>query len=336
MSKNLIIPTGYYGTGSSAITDIMKEFESVFVKSDFEIRFLHDPYGLSDLFHHLIENPNRHNSSYYLNKFINQINDFAGNKYLKRYNHYFNYKFLLRANHFVDRIIISKFKGYFHQDVNDLNFMFRFSYKVLNKLLQSTLYINQERGLNLPFNKYTYIVNSDYENFISASTELISNLVDDISGDQNFVLIDQFFPPSNVARYSSFYNKAKVIIVDRDPRDIYLLEKYFIKGSIVPTKDIDVFCEWFESIRVTQERECLEENVLLISFEDLVFNYDSKIEEIIQFVGLDSSDHLNKFKYFNPLVSRKNTNLSESFPNESHSLTIIERRLGKFIYDFKR
>lgn len=49
--------TGFYSTGSSAVTDLIKECEGVFCKSDYEVRFLHDPDGVSDLEYHLIENP---------------------------------------------------------------------------------------------------------------------------------------------------------------------------------------------------------------------------------------------------------------------------------------
>ena len=42
----IIIPTGFYGTGSSAITDLMKEYSNVACKSDYELRFLFDTSGL--------------------------------------------------------------------------------------------------------------------------------------------------------------------------------------------------------------------------------------------------------------------------------------------------
>ena len=40
----------YYGTGSSAITDLISEYGSVFSFTDEEIRFLHDPDGVDDLY----------------------------------------------------------------------------------------------------------------------------------------------------------------------------------------------------------------------------------------------------------------------------------------------
>ena len=52
----------YYGSGSSAITDFISEFEGVKSLTDYEFRFAHDPDGLSELEYNLVENFNRHNA----------------------------------------------------------------------------------------------------------------------------------------------------------------------------------------------------------------------------------------------------------------------------------
>ena len=52
----------YYGTGSSAITDYVSEFDGVFSMTNEEFRFIQDPDGIDDLEFHLVENHNRHNA----------------------------------------------------------------------------------------------------------------------------------------------------------------------------------------------------------------------------------------------------------------------------------
>ena len=54
----------YYGSGSSAITDFVSEFDSVYSFTDEEFRFVQDPDGISDLEYNLVENFNRHNSGH--------------------------------------------------------------------------------------------------------------------------------------------------------------------------------------------------------------------------------------------------------------------------------
>ena len=68
----------YYGTGSSAITDLISEYGSVFSFTDEEIRFLHDPDGIDDLYYHIVENPNRHNSGHAIKRFKRLVDFYSG------------------------------------------------------------------------------------------------------------------------------------------------------------------------------------------------------------------------------------------------------------------
>ena len=49
MNKIILTTTGCYGTGSSAVTDLIREFNCVDCKGEYEVRFIHDPDGISDL-----------------------------------------------------------------------------------------------------------------------------------------------------------------------------------------------------------------------------------------------------------------------------------------------
>lgn len=55
----IIIPMSYMGSGSSAVTDLLREYEGINTKnSDFEYVFLHAPDGLFDLEYKLLYNNN--------------------------------------------------------------------------------------------------------------------------------------------------------------------------------------------------------------------------------------------------------------------------------------
>ena len=71
MKKRLLItPTGYFNTGSSAITHMLTEIEGVENSSGvYEMRILFDPDCISDLEYNLIENPHRQNTSFALQRF---------------------------------------------------------------------------------------------------------------------------------------------------------------------------------------------------------------------------------------------------------------------------
>lgn len=67
--KLLITTTGFFNTGSSAITHILSEFDGVDNTGGvYEMRLLFDPDCISDLEYNLIDNPHRQNTSFALKK----------------------------------------------------------------------------------------------------------------------------------------------------------------------------------------------------------------------------------------------------------------------------
>ncbi|MEI3251455.1 MAG: hypothetical protein V8R79_01410 [Candidatus Gastranaerophilaceae bacterium] len=81
------------------------------------------------------------------------------------------------------------------------------------------------------------------------------------------------------------------------------------------------------------EKECTSNKVLRINFEDLIYNYDTKIKEITKFLGFKESDHINKKTRFIPEMSIKNTQLfrKEEYREECK---VIEKELKKYLYEF--
>lgn len=75
----------YYGVGSSAVTDYVSEFSSVFSFTNEEFRFIQDPDGISDLEFNLVECFNRHNSGHSLKRYKKLVDFYAGNFLLPRY-----------------------------------------------------------------------------------------------------------------------------------------------------------------------------------------------------------------------------------------------------------
>ena len=80
----------YYGSGSSAITDFVSEFDSVYSFTDEEFRFVQDPDGVSDLEYNLVENFNRHNSGHAIKRYKKLVNFYCGNMFGKKYEKFFH------------------------------------------------------------------------------------------------------------------------------------------------------------------------------------------------------------------------------------------------------
>lgn len=338
LKEKVLTTTGFYGTGSSAITDLVREYQNVCCQDDYEIRFLYDPDCISDLEYNLIENPNRHNTGHAIKRFKKQMSMLDHVWCFNRYSKYFNGIFKKEIDNFCDKIIITSYQSSWHYDVYErgkLFYVFSRFYSNINKFLHKFLGVPLDgRGL-VPKDELSYIATYDENTFLSAVKSLTEKIIHSKNNDdKEFVLLDQLVPPSNISRYSRYVDNLKVIVVDRDPRDIYLLEKELWRGTIVPTDNVKTFCQWYKWTRELYYKDERPSNCMNLQFEDLIYNYETTVSQIEKFFGLNENDHIDKKKIFNPAVSKNNTKLWEIYSGYEDDLKYIERELPQYCYDF--
>lgn len=81
----IITCASFYGSGSSALTDLVAEYSCVKDLTNYEFRFLYDIDGVSDLEHYLCECHDRHNAGHALKRF-KRLSEFnAGTFFNARY-----------------------------------------------------------------------------------------------------------------------------------------------------------------------------------------------------------------------------------------------------------
>ena len=146
-------------------------------------------------------------------------------------------------------------------------------------------------------------------------------------------MVDQVVPSTNISRYLRYFDNINVIIVDRDPRDVFCLEKYVWKDGMVPT-DVKIFCKWFRYTRNGRNNELKNDRVKFVQFEDLVFKYNNTVKEIENWLKLSSDDHVKAQKIFNPQVSIKNTQTWKKYSCNPKEIKYIENNLSEYLYDF--
>ena len=324
-SLKVITCASYHGTGSSAIGDIVSEFDSVTYTSDYEVSFLHCMYGVSNLEYYLIENPHRYNSSLALKNFIHLSKILTGNALFKKNNYYFNKQWKKLSEEFISSLYTDKFYSTTFFDSFWFPRWFYYFLRILNKVF----------GVDLLKNSQHYLPISDEKTFLTSVQSFMEKLFDSLTVKSEYVYIDQLFPSSNIAQVSR-YIKTPVFtfIVDRDPRDIYLLEKYVWKEKMFPTSTILEFCSWFKRSRMTQEKELRNEQVLLIKFEDLIYKYNDSLDKIASFANLDMKSHNNQLKKFDPLTSINNTRLWDTYTQDKEDIKIIEAELSDYLYPY--
>lgn len=336
----IVTTTGFYGTGSSAITDLLSEYENVMCKGDLEIRLAHDPYGISDLEYNLIENPNRHNSSHALKKFMKVVKRLHGYAFSHVYESYFNGKFNIYSQEYIKKLVQFEYFGKWHYDLiergDTIYFISRSYNKVISILKKICRIRNDVTHSLVPENEKAYATISDEQEFLNVTREYFDKLFLEINPEnREFIMLDQLVPPSNIERYERYFSNLSAIIVDRDPRDLFLLEKCCWKGHTVPHYNVDKFCQWYVWTREQYER-MPKGNSCKIQFEDLIYRYEKTVKVIEEFLGLDAGAHTMKRKKLIPEVSRKNTRLWEQYRGYEKEIQIIEERLAKYCYDYSQ
>lgn len=329
----IITCASFYGSGSSAITDLISEYESVCSMTEYEFRFLQDPDGISDLEYHLVENHNRHNSGHALKRFKRLSKFNAGIFFDKRYEKFFKGHYRRYTQEYIENLTDFTFNGHWFYDLYDKGTFYYYMKQIENKILRKLT--NGRR--HILENEITYCSYPSEGQFLLYTKEYLRKLFSVVNKkNSEYLMIDQLVPSTNIRRYLRYFDDLFVVVVDRDPRDIFTLEKYYWKTGVIPTEDVDKFCDWFLYTRAGSERGEIKSNqILYIQFEDLVYRYDKTIRIVQDFLGLDCYQHKNQFEKFNPKQSVKNTQVWKKM-NIQNEIETIEQRLDKFLYDYSK
>lgn len=322
---------GYHATGSGAVDDFLREFENIqTAKYGIESRFLQDPDGISDLEYNLVENPHRLNSGFALKRFL-----LAAKEEERTYRHIFGKHWMKWAKEYVEELSAFSYAGYWHADVRLLPFHELFIYKArraINKVTPSKF--RKNKYYNYLPNIKTYCVDLTEKKFLEITRKKCEELCRLLNTDnKEYVVLDQVVSPQNVNRYLRYITDLKVIVVDRDPRDVFINDVIRNKDYVLP-KNVDEFCQVFKMSRKTVSNSDDTERVLRINFEDMIYRYDETTLKIMEFLGLSSGNHKYPKRYFNPDKSKANTKQWERFPELQNEVARIEELLPEMLHEY--
>lgn len=331
VNKKVITCAGYGGTGSSAITDILKEFDNVKCTGDFEFALLHEVDGVSDLQHYLVDDFHRLKATEAIYRFKKLINNLKSS-----YDPFFNYKFNILSKEYIDKITDVKWNGFWHQHLlrhSKIVRKFKYYYPAkIQRKINKYLQFNKDYEFVPYYKRSEMRIGFNSEEFFINTREYINNLLKELdkNNEYKYLALDQLTPPYNLERYSAYFYDIKIIVIDRDPRDLYLLNKLYWKEGWIPSDNVNDFIKWFKGIRNFKVNN--SHNVLKLNFEDLIFDYENTLNKILKFLELDSNNHINKNKFFNPEKSIKNCRLWEKVSDNQEEIRLIEKELLEFCY----
>lgn len=335
--KRIVIPTGYMGSGSSVITDIMSEVEGIDVSAGtFEYVFLHCPNGVFDLEDKLLIGNNAVRSDEAIHSFEKTMKQLYDKKYwwVGNYKKNIGEGFWQVAKEYIDDIteIESDYFWYYQENTN-LKMFFRLCFNKILKLITLNKY-KPKKVLAYEPMRLSFI---EANRFYEVSKKFIYKTLKMAGYSEKSILFDQLILPFNLFRFEKYFDDdAYVFVVERDPRDVFISNKYYWCkiGEVVPyPTDVEAFCRYYKSLR-KMEAKAESDRICRIKFEDLIYNYDKTVDVIFDKLGWDKKTHTARKTKFNPDKSIYNTQLylkDEKFKAEAE---IISKELNEYIYDF--
>ena len=121
-------------------------------------------------------------------------------------------------------------------------------------------------------------------------------------------------PPDDLYFTRRYFRNCKNIIVERDPRDMYITNVFLMdviaqkKGSL---ESGEKFVKHFKTLM--DHTKIGEDPCLKIRFEELVLNYDETVKKINAFLNLDIETHSRKKSFLNPDKSCKNVGIWKKY-----------------------
>lgn len=194
---------------------------------------------------------------------------------------------------------------------------------------------NLERHNDNLYTFYRLKKSLDKEKIIYFVRQFVDTVLYSINSKE-LLLLDQFLATSyfnNIDRvdnfidcgydldlHSKFVGDIKQIVVYRDPRDQFMDNwqySFFLYSSL---KEYGAYPQIYNPLHLKKRLDLYKQyhpDRIFISFESLVNDYENSVDKICNFLGIDKSHHINKFRHFRPEVSRKNIGIYKYFYDQS-------------------
>lgn len=343
--KKIVDVSGFGHSGKTAVTDYLKSFPSVYsFPNHVEFELFRVAGGLVDLYQAIYENWSLLRSKVRIEEFVKLVdrigriqskNDFVS--YWKSsghgYDQYFNHKFIGISHDFINALIKDKHTQFWPYEllrVSEVNLLFK---KTLKKLFKRDIQAE--------------IYYTERAEFIPLVNTYITRLFDEVGSSQHtHMVLNNAFEPFNPQPCFDMVPDSVLIVVDRDPRDIYAsminfdevyvpdFEKYsgsdILKKNITGFGDINYFISRYKMLR-DNVNGLPNDRVLKVNFEEFVLNNTTCSKKIQDFISLESENDVGS-KIFDAEKSKKNIGLWKKYA-DLPEIKLIENQLSKFCYN---
>lgn len=333
----IIVPTGYMGSGSSAITDLISEIEGYdATNGTFEYVFLHCPNGVFDLEDKLLIGNNALRSDEALHSFYRTMRELFSKKYwwVANYRNRVSPNFLKITEQYIHQLIQFKPDFYWYQQENTNMRMFL---QLCIKKIVSMLTLHQIQLPKPLLYPEVWLSIPSKEEFYCLTKEYIRKIMVEMGAEKHNLILDQLLLPFNLFRVDHYFDEnLHVFSITRDPRDVFIINKYIwsAKNEVVPfPTDAEQFSHFYRRMRKS-EQSSESSKIHRFAFEDLIYYYDEVLLKIYDILHVSSKEHSKKFEKFDPKRSINNTQLFLAKEQYCKETEIIETLLPEYLYPF--
>lgn len=342
----IISCAGFGGTGSSIITDLFRECSNVYSVggNGLEFFFLHEPDGIKDLENALVEG-HRFKVDFAIKRFKKLAeNLYYNNPSGSSYKNFFNGKFLDITNDYLNSLGIIEWKeGWWHRIFENKDKKFHRFIKNMRfqKYVEKYYSLYEPDSWKPVYTGYAtqYYCNINKNDFIGKTKVYLEKLFSEINTTAEYLLFDQLFPPTDTEEYIKYFDHAKAIVVERDPRDLYFVNKVYWGCGFMPFSKVETFIVWYKKTRNIVKAS---KNVLTVKFEDFLYKTEDTIKSVLSFIGLSEQQHDKKRTFLFPEKSITNTQLIKRIRLRNNyfqmeiikDISLIETQLKDYLYNF--
>ena len=342
-----VLYSGYANSGGTIIGLIFEEIEHAVVLP-MEFRLLKERYGICELEDALFKSKDPEIIDLALKDFrwlskqyatsIGRFNR-AGYSYDSRSGNTFTAATEIYINSLID-FNYPKSWHFYDFKLNYFKLLFQRSIK---KIFKNSDYAKKPAHLAYPERSVFLRNTQDY-----LETILKGFLRQQIN-DQNLTRRNDSFIvlPKSIPLYSElavkqivrYFDDCKIILIDRDPRDIFLevikgKQRYLPETNNLVEK-AKGFITYFKAVRADQDGVRSHPSVLLLQFENVVLDYNRSIEKIYRFLEISPHEHTKKGSLFRPKESKKNIGLWKDSQESQAAIKLIESELKEYLFKTK-
>jgi len=327
---DFICVSGYGRSGSSACVDLLKEFEYIDGPNK-EFRIAKDPFGLLDLELSIVDNWEfiRHNTA--INDFLNYClmlsrEDGILKKSGKDFSNILYVDFMKESLNYIDSLTDFTYCGDTMLNRYRLNSVESFKQRIKSKFGLSNA---------VPM----YFSHPSEEKFLLETKQYLRKLFRNYAANKKArkIVLDQAISPANINKTLRYFDNAKMIIVDRDPRDIYatMINKKMFLGIEVDNNSVSKYIEWHRTVRKTAIHDVdiysMNNKILRLKFEDFFLHHDRILEQVKEFLNIDFI-HKDKGSKFKVESINEHVGIWKDMPDQGVMLQ-IEKELGEYCFN---